>query len=134
VFYSFDVVVPRATPADSPVIVEAALVPGVVTRVDVLFPSGCSGLVSTVADRFTSQIWPTNADGTIRGDDDTVSWGENYPLDGDPLLFKLKGWAPASRFEHTITWRFAHITLEEAAARSAAPGLIQRIAEAVLGR
>lgn len=133
-FYEYDLTVPAGTAATSPATTRAILTRGHVTAVHVMFPEGCAGLVRTAADRGASQIWPSNPDDFFKGDDLVIPWREDYPLDDEPLEFILKGWSPVARFAHTVTWRFEVISLDRAQEAAAAPGLLRRLGEAILGR
>ena len=133
-FYEFDLTVPAATAKTSPATADALLDKGHVTGVAVVFPPGCAGLVSVVVDRGASQVWPSNPDGAHKGDAVTIAWAEDFPLADHPLILTLRGWSPDARFAHTVTFRFELLALAQAEAAHAAPGILRRLGEAILGR
>jgi hypothetical protein len=133
-FYSFDLAVPAATTAASPAVLNARLNKGHITRVQVLFPPGPAGLVSTYCKRADVQIYPTNPAGVFAGDDAIVEWRDDYPLADEPLVLRLFAYSPNARFAHTVTWRFELLPLDQAEAAAEAPTLVRRIAAALLGR
>ena len=127
-FYEFDLTIPADTPAASPEELEVPLSAGTVTRVEVQFPPGCSGLVKVAVFRSGHQVWPGDPDEAIKGEDALVWWPEDYDLDDPPHAFLLRGWSPGTAYDHTITFRFALLPLELKAQVGAQLGLLQRIA------
>jgi hypothetical protein len=133
-FYEFDVVIPAGTTYDNRVEVLAPVEPGHVVYVAVHYPPGPAGLAFTACDRFASQIWPDNSDGEFKGDGLVIDWLEDYPVDDHPLMFRLFGWAPNARFQHTVTWRLNVLPLDQAQEAAGLPSLLSRVADAILGR
>lgn len=106
-FYSVEVTVPANTPATSPVLREVLLTPGVVQQVDVQFPSGCVGLVRTLCRRGTHQVWPSNEGASFVGNNQTISWQDDYELEAAPFVLRLFAWNLDDTYEHTIIWRLS---------------------------
>ncbi len=106
-FYEFAVTVPKNTAASSPILAHAYLDPGVVTRVSVQFPHGCFGLVHAAVRRGVHQVWPSNPDGSITANNESVTWDEQHPLDEEPYRLTLVAWSDDDTFSHTVTFRFA---------------------------
>jgi hypothetical protein len=127
-FYDYEITIPAGTPATAPVRALARLTRGVITRVEILFPAGCAGPVSSYAEREGAQVWPSNPDGRFRADDETVDFVEEYVLRDEPTTVTLFGYAPNARFPHIVTWRFEVLPLARWEARQAAEGLIPRLA------
>jgi len=125
--YSYDVVIPAGTTKADPVEVEAPVAPGIVSQVQLVIPEGVAGLAFTRARRSEHQLWPTNPDGALTGDDALLVWADDYELTDPPLFFTLTGWAPDARFPHTLTWRFAIVSRELLLARDEDRGVLQRI-------
>lgn len=132
-FHEFDLLVPAFTAKASSAVETAALTKGHVTAVEIMFPRGCAGQVFVVVERGESQLWPSNPDGAHKGDGVVLRWDEDYPLPDEPLTLTLRGWAPAARFDHTITFRFEMVPLDQAEAARALPGLVRRMAGALIG-
>lgn len=108
-FYEFSVTAPKNTPIASPVKLDVALVPGMISRVAVQFPSGCVGLVGATVYHKLHQVWPTNPDGFIIADDFTVQWEEQYEVNEDPFKLQLRVYNLDDTFPHTVTFRFAEL-------------------------
>lgn len=133
-FYEFDLTVPAGTSRASAVTTRARLNKGHITAVEIMFPTGCAGLVSVVVERGENQVWPTNPDGVLKGDGVVVRWDDDYPIADEPTTLILRGWSPSSRFPHTITFRFELVALAEAEAARELPGLVRRMAGVLVGR
>lgn len=129
---------PLTVPADraeaNPATLEALLCAGTVTRVDVQFPAGCAAMVNVTIWRHDHQVWPINLDGAITGEDAIISWPVSYDLDEEPFAFTVKAWSPGTTYPHTITVRFALLSLEEAQGARGLFGIIRRLAALFLGR
>jgi hypothetical protein len=132
--FEYPLTVPAGRAAAAPVTLEALLCAGTVTRVDVQFPAGCVAMVGVSIWRNDHQVWPVNLDESITGEDATVSWPESYDLDDEPFAFTLKGSSPGTTYDHTITFRFALLSLEEVQSARGLSGLVRRLADAILGR
>lgn len=132
--YEFDVTSPANTPATAPTEVTARLNKGVVTQMQVQIPSGCMGLTAGQVWRGNSQVWPSNPGGYFKGDGLVLTWPEDYTLADEPLSLKLRVWNTDDTYEHTITFRFALLSLAEAEERRGLPGLLRRLGDAILGR
>ena len=133
-FYEYDLTVPANTLKAAPVELEAPLNAGTVTRVEVQFPAGCSAMVGVSIFRSEHQVWPGDPDEDIAGEDALVWWSESYDLDDRPFALTLKGWSPGTTYQHIITFRFALLPLAEVQAARAAPGLLRRLGDMLLGR
>lgn len=105
-FFEYDLTIPANTAATAPTELLVPLSAGRLAAVAVQFPRGCVGLVYTVAHRSEHQLWPTNPDGSIRGEGATISWAEDLVLEDDPYILRLRGWNLDDSYAHTLTWRF----------------------------
>lgn len=105
-FYEFDLTIPANTSVDSPAELEVYMAAGIIKQVEVQIPRGARSLVHTVAVRGIHQVWPSNPDGSIKGDNARIVWGEDYDLVEPPHSFRLYGWSPDTSFPHVVTWRF----------------------------
>ena len=108
-FYEFDLTIPANTPANAPAEIEVFMAAGIIKRVEVQIPRGCRSLVHTVAWQGIHQVWPSNTDGSIKGDDARIVFGEDYDLTAPPHSLILRGWSPGTSYPHVITWRFQMI-------------------------
>jgi len=133
-FFEYPLLVTAGKAKADPATLECLLAAGAVTHVDVQFPAGCCGLVHASIWRRDHQVWPVNLDNDISGNDAIVSWAESYDLDEEPFAFTVRAWNLDDTYNHTITFRFALLTLEEMQGARQAPGLLRRLAQVFLGR
>ena len=78
------VTIPKNTVESAPVLEKFGVAHGVITRVEVEFPDGCSGLVSVHIDRALHQVWPTNPDGVLSSNGRAIVWADYYEMFTDP--------------------------------------------------
>lgn len=105
-FYEYCLTIPANTLAIAPVNQEVELDHGRIVAVEVQFPRGCRGLVHVQVRRELHQLWPTNTDGDLAGEDARIGWVEDMEFTEEPYTLTLRGWSPGTEFEHTITFRF----------------------------
>ncbi len=106
-FYSVDVAIPSLTSRALPVRVPVPVSPGTVTRLMVVFPPGCAGLVHVRISVGGHQVWPTNLDGDFSGDGVVIDTPEGYVIERSRELFLIDGWSFDDTFQHLVTVRFA---------------------------
>lgn len=80
---------------------------GVITRVSVLFPPGCHGLVHCVLLHHEHQIAPSTEGMTMTGDGVPVAWDEYYESYHIPYELKIKGGGVGCDYDHTIVVKVA---------------------------
>ena len=131
--YEYALTIPANTAEASPATMDAPLAPGTVVRVDVQFPTGCVGLVHVQIWSGEHQVWPGNLDGDISAEGLVVSWPEDYDLEDEPFTLVLRGWNDDDTFPHTITFRFAIISLAAKEEARESAGLLRRIGQAIFG-
>jgi len=134
VLFEYPLIIPADTKEASPEPLDCPLAAGTVTRVDVQFPAGCSGMVHVSIWRSDHQVWPVNLDEGISGEDAIVSWPESYDLDDEPFGFEVRGWSPGTAYPHVVTFRFSLLSLEEAQSARGLTGMLRRLGELFLGR
>ncbi len=101
-FYEFAVVVPANTAESAPVSQRMKLTEGVVTKVEMQFPSGCAGLAHVRIFDGGSQKWPTPPSTSIASDGHVVSIDENYELKGTDFELVAKCWNDDDTYQHTV--------------------------------
>lgn len=111
-FFEFSLLVPANTAKALPASLDVDLCAGIVTKVDVQFPSGCNGLAHVIIRRALHRLWPSNTDEDISGDDTIVSFPEEYYFDEPPYGVTLEGWNEDTAYPHTIGVRLTIKALE----------------------
>ena len=132
--YVIDATAPANTAASAPVEVAARLNKGVVTQVGVQIPQGCMGLARAQVWRGGHQLWPTTPGAYFKGDGAIIEWPEDYELRDEPLSLTLRVWNIDDTYAHTLTFRFATITLQAAEEGRGIPTILKRLAGFLLGR
>lgn len=115
--YTLAVPCPRSTPKAAPVESEIEIHPGVVTKVDVLIPAGCAGLLHVQIVRNLAQVWPPYEDADFTGDGTHWSFPEEYHAIEPPYSFVARVWNDDDTFAHT-----AYVALSVLPRDSAAGG------------
>jgi hypothetical protein len=128
-FYEHPLTIPANTPATSPFELEVELDHGRIVGVELQFPRGCVGLVHVQVRRELHQLWPTNVDGDISGEDARIGWVEDHDFTEEPYTLTLRGWNLDDTFQHTVTFRFNLLPLPAPAPppppAGAAPAIIE---------
>lgn len=105
-FYEQDLIVLADTPASDKKQGVIKLTDGVVHYVSISFRAGCHNMVFATVNRAVHQIFPTNPDGYIKGNDVEIRGRVFYPLFTEPYELDLYGWSPDTAYNHTVTFRF----------------------------
>ena len=131
-FYEYRLTIPANTPATAPTELEVELEHGRIVGVELQFPRGCVGLVHVQVRREHHQLWPSNPDGDIAGEDARISWQEDHYFTEQPYTLTLRGWNEDDSFAHTVTFRFNLLPLAlpapPPAPAAAGPAIIEEFA------
>jgi len=118
--FAEEIVVPKNTTRDSPVIRQMFLASGIITWFSVLFPPGCAGLAHCAIYHQNHQIVPSKVTTTTRvspagvtvyeirdlsGDTFPIAWNDYYELYGVPYMLEARCWNQDDTYPHTITIR-----------------------------
>jgi len=103
--YVFDFTVPKNTTKETQQLKRLKLCYGIIHQIDIVFPSGCCGLVHAHIDDALHQVWPTNPDGTFSGDGAPISGKVFHELAVEPFELQLWAWNEDDSYDHTITVR-----------------------------
>jgi len=99
------VTVPKDTTAADATEQSLHMTKGVVVRVQIVFPSGCWGLVHVKFYHGNFQIWPINPDGDYAANGETVDFPESYDLKEVPAKITMWAYNNDQTYSHTITAR-----------------------------
>jgi len=102
--YQKSLTVPANTPSDAPVETTIVVKHRVITKLGVLFPRGCMGMVRVSVFYGNLQIWPAKEGEWISGEGATI-WDEPFlTLPEAETTLRLIGCSPGTTYEHTITF------------------------------
>lgn len=104
--YSFDITIPKNTPASDPLNTQVRLDTGTLTQVMLKFKSGCHGLVYVSIYDALEQIVPASGGDGINGDNLLVSVPMQHELTSPPYNLIVSGWSPDTRYDHVISLWF----------------------------
>lgn len=79
--YSFNITTPKNTLLSNPLISPKKMVPGLITKFEVYFPPGSSGLMGVAIMDSNVQIFPVNRTAYFIGDDVLFSYDDRYMFD-----------------------------------------------------
>ena len=104
-FSAWDITVPADTPLLAPITQKLKLPAGIISKIDIKFPSGCNGMVKVVIKRWTFQLVPLSSGEWITGNDETVPTETTYELLETPFEIEFQACSPSTTYEHKITIR-----------------------------
>ena len=105
---------------------------GVIHKVDIVFPSGCAGLVKVAIFLGSASITPSTAGMTISGNDEIVQIPEFIQLRKDFNIITIKGFNTDDTFDHTILFRIYVLPKEVLLPVGATEGILAALKTLVL--
>lgn len=108
-----DILVGVANTADNPKITNILLNPGIIHRVDIMFPSGCAGTIKTAIYLGGHQLYPTNPKGVFSSDRETISFKDYQPIFRGLTELTIKSWNVGASYPHNITVRIGVLPEEQ---------------------
>jgi len=112
-YYDFAVTVTAGKTEAAPVVEILKLTAGIIHRVEMEFPAGCRGYVYCKLFHQEHQVWPTNPQGTFRGEGYIIPIPEYYALTTAPYSLKAVAWSRDATHNHTLRVRVGLLTEEE---------------------
>ena len=112
-FYAWNFVLPVGKSASSKTKRVLDLERGTITRCEVVFPSGCCGLVYVHINRALHQVYPKNPDYQYTGNGDTIVSSDEYEIKEEPFQLEFYGWNTDDIYTHTITVRIQLVPKRE---------------------
>ena len=86
---------------------------GVIRKVIIVVPPGCSGLSHLKILYHEHQLYPLNVQGNYKGDGTTISFEEYQPIIVAPYELKAKGWNSSTKHTHEFIMNFTILRPEE---------------------
>ena len=91
-FYSFELAVAAGNIASNKKELNMDLSAGIIHQVDILFPDDCDHNIRVQVFDASFQLWPSNRNGTIRGDATIVSFRDFYELKSENNTLTAYAW------------------------------------------
>jgi hypothetical protein len=101
--YTYSDNVPKSTPALSKRRTIMTLCRGIVHKVEVQFPVGCSEVAKCTINDALHQVWPSNGGAFFASDGHVISFEESYEILTRPYVLDLWCWNDSTEFPHNIT-------------------------------
>ena len=105
---------------------------GVIHKIDIVFPSGCAGLVKVAIFLGSAPVTPSTAGMTISGNDEIVTIPEFINLRKDFNIITIKGWNEDDTFQHIIFFRIYVLPKEFLLPVGATEGILAGLKSLVL--
>lgn len=99
--YAFEIEIPASTLESAPVRVATPLNKGRLTKVGVYFPWGCAGWAHIRILHFEHQLYPTNLDAWLAGNEIYIEFECAYDIEQGWTLFKVEGYNEDDFNPHT---------------------------------
>jgi len=100
--FTTSITVPAATPQTTPLEQTLQLTACTIDHVCVVFPAGCYWLVGLRATLREHQLYPTNPDAWLVGNDLNVTFSDATAIEDTPCELLLTAYNLDERYEHTI--------------------------------
>ena len=91
-FYAFPIAVVAANTSANKKEISMPISSGVIHQVDILFPDTCDHNIRVQIFDGDFQLWPSNRNGTIRGDAEIVSFRDFYEVGTSRNVLKASAW------------------------------------------
>ena len=112
-FYTWNFTLPYGKDATDKTKQILGLERGTITRCEVVFPSGCCGLVYVHINRALHQVYPKNPDYQYTGNGETIVAGDEYEIKEEPFELEFYGWNTDDTYNHTVTIRIQLVPKRE---------------------
>lgn len=101
-FYSWPVNVAAGNTTSNKSKIDMSMSAGVIHQVDILYPDDCDHNIRVQIFDANLQLWPSNRNGTIRGDATVVSFRDFYTLTPANNILTAKAWWEDTETAQTI--------------------------------
>jgi len=112
-YYAWNVTLTKGNTAATPEKTVFNIENGIITRCDIVFPSGCSGLVYCHINQSLHQVYPKNPEYQFAGNGETISASDEYEVKEEPYQLEFYGWNTDEIYDHTITVRIQIVPKRE---------------------
>ena len=101
-FYVWPIVVAAGNIESNKARIDMPMSPGVIHQVDIMFPDTCDHDIRVQIFDASFQLWPSNRDGTVRGDAAVVSFRDFYEMRAENNVLKGVAWLTTASKAGTI--------------------------------
>lgn len=104
--FTYDITIPSDTEKDSPTREITKLCYGILKRVQIDFPWGCAGLAHVRIIHYEHQLYPTNPDKWLAGNEISIVFECEYYITQGWNEFKVEGYNEDDFYPHTPVVNF----------------------------
>lgn len=104
-FYAWNITLPAGKTAATKTKKVLRLGKGVLVKTELVFPTGCAGLVYCTVNDALHQVYPTNPNLALTGNGETIAIPDEYPMQVEPYQLQFHGWNTDDTYQHIITIR-----------------------------
>lgn len=112
-YYAWNILLTKGNTATTLEKTELKLERGTIVRCEVVFPSGCQGLVFCHINHSLHQVYPKNPDHQYAGNGETIIASDEYEIKEEPHQLEFYGWNTDEIYDHTITIRIQVVPKRE---------------------
>lgn len=91
-FYAWPIVVAAGNIESNKATIDMPMSSGIIHQVDIMFPDTCDHDIRVQIFDSSLQLWPSNRDGTVRGDAAVISFRDFYEMRADNNVLKGFAW------------------------------------------
>jgi len=111
--YAWDILLTRDHSIATPEKTVLHMEKGIITRCEIVFPTGCCGLVYVHINDGLHQVFPKNPDYQLSGNGGIIVSTDEYPIKEPPLELQFYGWNTDEIYNHTVTIRIQLVPSKE---------------------
>ena len=101
-FYSWPIVVAAGNVESNKAKIDMPMSSGIIHQVDIMFPDTCDHDIRVQIFDASFQLWPSNRDGTVRGDAAVVSFRDFYEMRAENNVLTGIAWLTDTAKASTI--------------------------------
>ena len=101
-FYAWPIVVAAGNTESNKASIDMPMSSGIIHQVDIMFPDTCDHDIRVQVFDASFQLWPSNRDGTVRGDAAVVSFRDFYEMTINNNILKGYAWLTDAAKASTI--------------------------------
>ena len=112
-YYAWNILLTKGNSAVTPEKTIFKLENGIIVRCEIVFPSGCQGLVHCHINRALHQVYPKNPEYQFTGNGELIIASDEYEMKEEPYKLEFYGWNTDDDFNHTVTVRIQIVPKRE---------------------
>ena len=101
-FYAWPIVVAAENTESNKATIDMPMSSGIIHQIDIVFPDTCDHDIRVQIFDASFQLWPSNRDGTIRGDAGVISFRDFYEMRAENNILKGVAWLTTASKASTI--------------------------------